>query len=339
MAVAGDVMYFHSGGRVVIADISNPADPVELGSLDFGNMVQFINVRGNYLYVDGDPYNVCFRIYDISDPATPMEVYASCAIYWSVTGLTWYGDVAYTVMGQGGDVRSWDMSDPENPVMQSYVYGRGDAVAVSGDYLFVVTDRAMLRVYDLVPDPYDPPMVAEVPLPEGDEGGPIVIQGDYAYIAAHGSNANVAVVNISDPLAPVAVGTIPATSDARGIALTNGILHVAPEYSYVVKLFDVVSNPATPTQVGALATDAYVTGVSAAGAMAYVYDEGEGVILVDTSSPANPIRLGNVHCPEWLTKEDLAGDLLYVADRWNGFTILDVSDPLHIPMHPVGVYH
>ncbi len=349
MAIDGDVMYFHSGGRVVIADISNPADPVELGSLSFRDMVYCLRVRGNYLYVGGGPYTTCFRIYDISNPAAPVEVYQWCGGMHGVSDIALYGDVAYTL--DGVDANSWDISDPQNPVRHNNFYGAmGGPMAVSGDYLFMANDRAKLIVFDLAgaANPLSPPIVAEVPLPGSWWAGAISVEGDYACIVNMGSEGNLlVVVDISTPSAPVVLGSVDEFVQPRDVALSGGIAYVAdwgasspPLHSLAkgLAMFDVAANPASPALLGTFQPKGDVFGLTVVGSTVYLHDEGEGVIVVDASDPANAVRLGNVHSPRWLTKEDLAGDLLYASDRWNGFTILDVSDPLYVPMHPIGVY-
>jgi hypothetical protein len=341
VSVSGNVMAMNSGGRVLIVDISNPAAPVELSSLNLRSMATCVRLRGDYLYVSGDEHALCFRVYDISNPAAPVEVYAECGLPYAVLDMAWYGNVAYTLFN--GDIRSWDMSDPAHAVKRDYVYGRADGLTVSGDYLYVTTDMAKFRVYNLLANRFKPPLLAEVTLPSpATAGGPIAIQGDYAYVAGHGYECDMAIVSISNPLAPVVVGTIPNTrtdpSYNSVISVSNGILYVVPFMSSAVKLYDVAGSPAAPVQIGTIATNAQVDGVRAMGTRAYVYDEDAGVIIVDCSNPAAPVRLGNVLSPAWMTKDCKVGNLLYVADKWNGFTILDVSDPRHIPMNPVGVY-
>lgn len=352
VAADGNIIAMTSGGRVLIVDISNPAAPVEVSSLDFRNEATCVQVHGNYLYVGGEPHSVCFRVYDISNPAAPVQVYVECGMTYYVLDMAWYGNDAYMMFD--GAIWSWNMSDPRHPLKRNYVYGRAKGLAVSGDFLYVASDSATFRVYDLLANPFQPPLVAEIPLPSPSQwGGPIAISGNYAYVAPYGGNpgnyANVTVVDISDPLAPVVVGSIPDTRTdgvmEHTISTSNGILYVVPmdtpDYPYrpnATRLYDVASNPAAPVQVCTIPAIAHANGVRAVSTTAYVIDEGEGVIMFDCSNPAAPVRLGNVHSPAWMTKECKVGDLLYVADNWNGFTILDVSDPRHIPMNPVGVY-
>lgn len=339
IAVDGNVMYFHSGGRILIADISDPAAPVELSRLDFRNMTLTIAVRNNILYVGGDPETVCFRTFDVSDPRTPVQLNKFCGTSSSfgVSDIAFRGNIAYTL--ERFILSAFDVSDPANPVYHGTFGGTlAGPMAVSGDYLFMAEDNANLFVFDLAnaPDPFKPPLVAQAPLPSGRENGPIVIQGDYAYVGAW--QGDVSVMDISDPLAPVAAGTLANTNSAADLAVSNGVLYVAPLLSNVVKLYDVAGSPASPALLGAITTESTAISLTVSGSTAYVGDEGEGVLIFDASNPASPITLGAVHGPEWLRKEALVGDLLYVTDRWYGFTILDVSDPTHIPMLPIGVH-
>lgn len=344
MAVKDNILYFHSGGRIVIADVSNPADPVELSAIDMRNMAGTVKVRGNILYVGGDRVNVCFRAYDVSDPAHPALLYHQCGFFGgSPRDIVFWNDIAYTL--HGTDVHSFDLSDPTRPVYHDGVYfSLGGPMAVSGDYLYMSNDRAKLLIFDLAgaTDPYRPPLITQFQLPSGDESGSIVISGTRAYVQPY--SGNLTVVDISDPAAPSVVGTVPNTTppneDANNLAISNGVLYACVRVGIAgqLMLFDVGTDPDHPALIATYATDAAVNGVRVSGTTAYLTDEGEGVIMLDCSNPASPVRVGDIPGPEWMRKEALDGDLLYVTDKWHGLSILDVSDPNHIPMNPVASY-
>lgn len=344
LAFKDNVMYFHSGGRLVVADVTNPAAPVELNAIDFRSHTQTIVVRGDVLYVGGDSNNICFRTFDITNPAVPVEMYRGCNFFGgSPKDIVFWNDIAYTF--HGTDVHAFDVSDPANPVYHQGVYfSLAGPLAVSGDYLYMLNDNADLLVFDIAnaPNPFKPTLVKQFPLPSGSQKGSIAIEGTLAYLQPS-EEGTLVVVDISNPLDPAVVTTVPDAGPPHlevynnNLAISNGILHVVTEVggSVGLKLFSLGT---APTLLGTFVTDANVNGVDAVGTTLYLHDEGEGVIVVDAFDPANPVRLGNIHSPEWMRKIARNGDLLYATDQWHGLTILDISDPGHIPMTPLGIH-
>ncbi|MCA9250649.1 MAG: hypothetical protein KDA54_05905 [Phycisphaerales bacterium] len=354
IAVDGDTMYFSSGGRLVTADISDPANPVELSSISMRNTIWALEVRNSVLFVGGDRNTVCFRTFDVSDPANPIEMWKGCGFFGgSPRDIVFWNDIAYTL--HGNDAHAFDMTDPANPIVhQGVQYSLGGPTAVAGDYLFMSTDApgngvAKLVVFDLgnAPDPYRPPIVGEVSLGGGLDAGSIVISGNHAYIQPYDGYAtpgggSTFIIDIANPSDPVVVGAIPGTQPpsypvSGHLAVANGILYAAVQPSGV-NLYNIGANPTSPPLIGTIPSIGNVNLVNVVGDRAFIADESEGVVIYDVSNPASPVRLGGVHSPTWLRKAQLRDNMLFVTDRDYGLSIIDVSDSKNIPMQPVGIH-
>lgn len=69
--VVDNIAYFGNGGYLEIVDISDPANPIELGKVLNPSVVLGIAVSGSYVYVaDG---GAGLRIIDVSTPSSPVE--------------------------------------------------------------------------------------------------------------------------------------------------------------------------------------------------------------------------------------------------------------------------
>ncbi|HNS51843.1 MAG TPA: right-handed parallel beta-helix repeat-containing protein [Anaerolineae bacterium] len=89
-----------------------------------------------------------------------------------------------------------------------------------------------------------------------------------------------------------------------------------------------VTNPITPTEIGATAPFPYfVEDVVVSGTWAYVAAGGAGLRVVDISDPANPTEIGAWDSPGYAEGVAASGDIVYLADGPYGLRAVDVSDP------------
>ena len=88
-----------------------------------------------------------------------------------------------------------------------------------------------------------------------------------------------------------------------------------------------VSDPATPVELGSVATPAAV-GAAVLGDLALVADRISGLHVIDVSGPAVPVEVGSVDTPGFNTKGvAVSGTLALVANGFSGLRVIDVSDP------------
>jgi choice-of-anchor B domain-containing protein len=202
---------------VQIIDLSDPADPVQVGTLDTGGDdggSHNVLVEGDYLYVVGGDADG-LRIYDLTDPVAPDSVgslfVGDPAKYYhdvEVRNDTLYGAAIYN---QGVDIV--DVSDKSAPsLISTFIYAAVDMGAHNvcstddGAYVFVgdeIGSARHTRVFD-VRDPFDVEQVATIVVNE-DPSQPVhncYVEDDLLYIASYVDG--VRVYDVADPEAPVA---------------------------------------------------------------------------------------------------------------------------------------
>jgi len=187
VVVSGDYAYVSAveAGLHVI-DISNPLAPTFVRTVPTPGYAFETVISGDYAYV-ADRWDMV--IYDITDPASPVQI----GLYddnpdW-IYNLDVAGDYAY-IAGNGGGLEIVDVSDPTNPVrvgtcgVGTFVY----SVAVWGRYAYLgLADwfgeyYQGLAVID-VSNPVQPTQVGRYDT--SDTGAGVCLWGNYAYLAAY----------------------------------------------------------------------------------------------------------------------------------------------------------
>lgn len=115
MEVAGGLAYVVSlATGLQIIDVTNPAVPVEVGSLGTSSLVWDVEVVGAVAYI-GDSG---LRIVDVSNPALPVELSSiagvGCNTNFQSADVEVVGELAYLECRAGLTI--FDVSDPANPV-------------------------------------------------------------------------------------------------------------------------------------------------------------------------------------------------------------------------------
>jgi hypothetical protein len=251
VTVAGTLAYVGgSGRRFSIIDISIPTAPRLVGSAATIDDVLDIAVAGNYAYVAGSGGLGALQIFDISVPAAPVP-----------TGVV---NVAASGLWQGG---------------LSSVDVRGDfavGIVAGRAVVFNVRDRTHPEVAGWVRliDQFGTLVVS---------AGRTRIAGNLAYfgtgdLAFPGNNAGMAVVDFSNPFAPVQVGVAANQRNVGSVRDLRIIGNVALAATYPLQaenggtgaILD-VSNPAAPLRRGAISAGlAFGTGVAADANYMYV---------------------------------------------------------------------
>ena len=273
---AGDYAYIAdrtNGLRVV--DISDPANPVEVGSYDppgstLGSGVFFSDP---YVYLaDG----LGLLVLDVSDPTAPTEAGFYNSIGFAIK-VELDGDYAF-VAGREGGLNIADISDPANPQHVSNYFKAGSVhvqgIAVSGTFVFVAMDGQGLRVVD-VSDPANPEEVGFFDTEGAAEA--VVVSGSYAYVAD--GNDGLRIFDISDPSDPHEIGFYDTPSYAQDLDLLDNYVFVADGASSLLLAID-VSDPANPQLAGEYETNGFVWGIFIADPYAYVANGESGLLIL-----------------------------------------------------------
>jgi hypothetical protein len=171
----------------------------------------------------------------------------------------------------------------------------------------------------------------------------IAISGNYAYVTSQTNNA-LQVINITNPDAPVAAGSLlngaggAVLSAPYGIAVSGSYAYIASSSSNALEIVN-IANPAAPVHAGKLTDATKLLGaraVAVAGSYAYVVSNtGNTLTVINVSNPAAPTLAAtlahNAAGPLLAgpTAIAISGNYAYVTSGTsNALQIIDISNPL-----------
>lgn len=280
LAILGCCCLMCSPAFYVRAQNSGAIAPVQVGSIsnfyNFGNAV----VHSHYLFAanNGAPPYSGLYIYDISRPATPVDVGFNdgqgYALRVMVSGA--YAYVLYTTSLRIFDISNpnlpvgvgqipaasqtlavsqgrayldgliYDVSNPANPVKVGQIPSGYNGIAASSNYVYLADPYNGLRIYD-VSDAGNPKQVAQPATnPEGWHwASDVTLSGDYAYLATF-TNLGLATFNVAVPTNPVTVCNV--ETDANHVAVYGNFAYAI---AFDVWVYD-VSNPTNGIAAGTI---------------------------------------------------------------------------------------
>ena len=321
--VSGNYAYvaaFENGLRII--DVSDPANPREVGYLDTKGCAYKVYVFGGYVYV-GDckyPGTPGLRIVDVSDPTNPQEVgsldLGDCAMDVVVSD-----GYAY-VCDQDEGFKVIDIHDLTSPRVVASVGGYAHCVKLVDKYAYVTDAFGGLRVFD-IRKPLSPQQVSSLKL--GSWLADMEVSGQYMYIA--GGKDGLWIVDISDPSNPVQVGHYDTPGTAWDVS-------VAGKYAYIadaeggLRVVD-VSDVTNPQEVDHFDTGEHTIGVWVYGRYAYVAAaDTPGLYILKITSEKSVEKISVAVRHSVVTKDELVNNL-----RSDG-----VPDELIAKMDKVYVY-
>ena len=252
ISVDGSRAYVAAWGYgVLIADLTDPAHPTELGRFPFF-AASAIEAHGDRVYVSSTTNGGFFKILDVSDPANPHQL---GSLTTSQTyDLTVRGDYAYLVDGADfgdGGLRVVDISNPATPIVSgqemSCPYASGVDVSADGNTTYIACSSGELIIVDTT-DKSTPAVLGSVmlpgspSLPDYNAAHSVVVVGNLAYV---GNEDGLDEVDISNPAAPVQtarhetgfpVGKVERAADGRifAFAALAGVFVFAPAPNDVI---------------------------------------------------------------------------------------------------------
>lgn len=359
--VEGNYAYVGRGSYLVILDVSDPANPFELGSIDLVNSVYDLDVEGAYAFVCTRKSPHYFCVVDVSDPARPELVVSGMTVNNNRTAAVLVrGNTAYVGLGQqtpgqfdalyAVDVTDPPSMDPSAPGLFHRVEDPGPSdfytggAAVAGDFLYAFADAdpgsgwvKELKVFDLSGDPLNPVQRGTAVIEYSDHHeSHVAVEGTLVYVAVEAVpftlGYHLVVIDASNPDFPFILarheefsGSLGPGGAWRGLEVAGGIAYVTTEVG--LTMLD-LSDPFSPPGVLSEFQPAGKPGrATVAGSTVYLPDASEGLNVLDATDPTDPVVSGNYPSPALMRRMVKRGDLLYVTDRYLGVTVLDVSQP------------
>ncbi|MCX6033133.1 MAG: proprotein convertase P-domain-containing protein, partial [Chloroflexi bacterium] len=172
----------------------------------------------------------------------------------------------------------------------------------------------------------------------GSEGG--FETRPYYALVADGS-AGLQVINVSDPVNPMLVGTYNTPGDARSVAVgqvANLPYAFVADGSWGLRVVDISTptNPTDPKTGGSFYdTSGSAYGVAISGTIAFIADGAPGLVVINVADPANPQFVQTYDTPGEARSVAVAPapptapgrTWAYVADGSWGLHVIDVTDP------------
>ncbi len=271
-------------------DITDPTDPVQIGSWDTGALASRLKIRGDYAYV-ADSYGGV-RVIDIRDPQVLKEV-GYFDTDGRARGLDVVQDKAYVADGSSGFV-VLNVSDPYNPTFDNSLrYEDFDLqdVVVQGSYAYIAAESGGLSVVE-IPDHGFLEEVASIEFPDAAYG--VAISEDYAYVAAYSSGLRIC--DISNPATTHEVGNYDDLNNAIDVFVEENKAYVA-DFWNGLRIID-ITNRANPTEVGFIVTPDQAWGVWKEGNIVLVAANDAGLRVIDVEFPSSPSEIGALITPD-----------------------------------------
>lgn len=298
-----------SGLRIV--DATNPAAPVQVGTLAMAAAVDVVMAGRMAYVVDGIG---SLKVVDLGNPAAPALV-MSVTLPAAPTRIARDGDVLVVGMGSFG-LGTLDITNLAGPIITGYALTTSSVLAVEvlGNRAFATTAASELRVYDISGNGSATLITA---LPTVDACTVVRTDGDYLYAAG-----STRLERWRRPYAaqPEAAGTYATGGAARGLALGGRYAYLAATNVRALEL--VVPAPFGPraqvpgvnTAINDLHRDGDLLAVAMSG----------GLALVDVSDPSAPFVESMVDISS-VSAARLAGNqLVYVSSEY-GLVVTDVA--------------
>ncbi len=308
-------------GGTVLLDISNPEEPALVSTIgSLGNTKRMLASEDRLYTLEAS--GASFRIYDISDPASPILLgHESIA---SATALDVVGNLAFLASNSGLFIL--DVSNPADPE----IVGQSDGphystdVVVHGDRALVTHKAGAVQLID-VSDPQSPQLQGSYR-----ESGPlwsVAISGTHAYLGGDVQAPALQVLDLTEPTTPTLSGESMETINL-GYALTirDGIAYLASPYDGLL-IYD-IADPGLPTLLGVFNAVPTVSKVAVDNSTTYLLSGG-GFHVVDVSNPSMPELLGQLYGWYLESAEAVAvhGNAAYVMVPYEYSLVIDVSDP------------
>lgn len=205
----------------------------------------------------------------------------------------------------------------ENIEFVGHIGGETNAFDVSGDYIYI-GEGPRLTILD-ASDPSQITVSGKTDL-FSDIVQDVVIEGNYAYVAA--DSAGLRIVDVSDPTDPVEVGEVESLGTVSNVTVSGNYTYVVDNLG--LRIID-TSNPNEPSESGIYELGG-IKHIALKGDYIYVSQGFTTLRIVDISDPSNPSTADTYHVTDRMWDIVVEGDYVYVAAD-STLQILDVTNP------------
>jgi parallel beta-helix repeat protein len=320
---------------LLIADISNPAQPAEVVSWDTPGYAYAVAAAGATIYV-ADGWEG-LRTVEISNPNMPTEVASYDTDGWAIDTVAvdtkaYAADVVtglHIIDGSGGACLS---SLPSLSGNQKGLW-QVRSLALNRGFLYIASPSTGLQIMD-VSDPQKPTQVGLYsPL---NFAGSVAVSGSYAYVAGTYAHSHpLRVVDLSDVAHPGEVSGDEVTENATGVEVQNNCAYALDfGVNQGLGIAD-ISTPSEPLALSFLALNGPPTSTFLRESTAYVTTE-FSFEIADISNPKSPAKIGVLDFTGGFGRQAgadvasdvaISGSMAYITLSKLGLAVVDISNP------------
>ncbi|NMB61598.1 MAG: hypothetical protein GYA18_04575 [Chloroflexi bacterium] len=319
VVIQGQTLYAGVGMHIESFDISDPGNPILLGSSPIlPNFVESLTSNGSG-YLLAACGTAGMQILDVSDPASPRLVGTYNTLGYT-EDITIKGSHAILADGPNG-IQVLDISQPSEPAWVSEAYPLAYAydVEISGNTLYAAGGGSGLLVVDLTN--IEQPQEVGIYNIDGFQYG-LVLSGNRLFSAA--AWGGIGVVDISDPLSPKVLEAIPTDGWVMDVTIQSSNLLVM-DGTDGIRLYDISGQ--APNLQGVYPDTGFTYQGVLNGENAYVTDKEKGLLVFDLSNTHNLTLLDRYLPILDARRVTMNGRTAYVAAGLSGMRTIDLSDP------------
>jgi hypothetical protein len=330
--IEGSNLFAATGYGLSIFDISNPADPNELGHLATPGEAQALAYDSGYIFIADGERGLCIvNVKNIRNPLLVGRWEGDVGELHRIRGVAAANNYAYVADELFG-LRVIDVKNPAAPREVSNFRTDGYAwkVRLRASQAYILT-QAFVKGFQII-DVSDPETPREIGLYEGSDRDAyqpydLRLAGNYAYIAAYA--AGIDIVAITDPANPRSMGEFPTADKAYGLFVRDNRLFAALSFAGI-DAYD-LSDPVNPQFLAALDTPDFALEVSANSAAIFVADGFGGLQTMKLSNNDQEILPLGSFDEDGTAILSLASapdsSLLALGQTKAGVKIFDVANP------------
>lgn len=325
IAVLNGYLYVATAEGFRVYDVSDPANPVEVGRVQEHYDFRDIKASGNYLYITS--YDSALVIYDISDPVRPSEVnrvnLPAPPIAMAVENNTVYLASLQWLM-------VIEVSNPNIPVVSDPIWMGGPSwhIEINGGKAIIYGD-AGVDIWNLT-EPQSPQLLNHLRDRRGYiEASSLVVNDTVLYLndVTWETPSGVSIYSIANPALPILLGNDSTQEWSFDLGLMGSTLFSAGD---VFRSID-VSNPTSPLTLDTLHLSVTASQIEIEGGYAYVltqsFSKSEFIDIIDIHDPTNLRRVARLESRGLVNDVTVSGWIAYVADGYLGVKAIDVSVP------------
>jgi hypothetical protein len=351
-------------------DVSDPTNPALAGGVDLPTDANAVSIAGGFAYVANAAAGL--RVVDVTPPTSVLPA-GSVPTPWRTVDVAAAGALGCAAHGIR-EFSILDLTHATAPMITSTVDIFPDSpqsvaiydsthvligASLRGLLVVDVADRANpVILSEIAPSTWNATPFVEPPLVYGGAGsldivdltdlagpalvGQLQLTGSFdevlvderGYAFLHTEVEGLVVADVSDPIAPFIVATVPGQGFRTGLARVGQLVYYRGSAGNELHVLD-VSDPFTPTLVGSCSVQSPPDHIVVHEGYAYASSGIEGIHVIDVRDPQSPFQVGTLNHPPYRSeKVRVDSGRLYVA---NGLEVtiypIQCGTAVSVPAH------